>query len=221
MSARAPFLRIIAISSELLLLEACAHGKQPASERVQAAARLPDPEAPPDDPADVIHPSGACCRLSQRTLRADEPTPYGLPITEQLAQLGVLRCPLRYVDGKLGELRIQVEGPGTVHFRSAELLAPSCTPCFSELSFEATVSASSSDTRLTMTAKSMLRELEPGDGYVFALTRGELQIRGLLQTREPSLRVIHIAGQEETLIAEAQAACTSELSSTSLKSSGS
>jgi len=209
MSARAPFLRIIAINSALLLFAGCAHGK-PGSESIETATRALDPEAPPDDPADVVHPSEACCHLSERALRADEPTPHGPPITEQLAQLGALRCPLRYADGKLGELRIRVERLGVVRFRSAELLKPSCTPCFSELSFEATLSMTSSDTRLTMTETSMLRQLEPGDGYVFAVTRGELQIRGLLQTHEPGLRVMHIAGEEETLVAEAQAACTSE-----------
>lgn len=179
---------------------ACAH--------VSSAEQM----APSDPPGVIVSPSASCCTRTEQAFWEDEQTPFGA-VSVRLAELGAIRCGLRYVDGTHSEVLIRAEGAREVKFFAANVNESSCKNlCFSELQAKASVLISSADGRVAAIGEVALRELEEaGSGLSFEWVRDAMLIRGSLQLNEPNLRVMWLKEGESDPqpLAEAVAPCVS------------
>jgi hypothetical protein len=144
--------------------------------------------APPDDPNDVYTPGGSCCRVDTLSLALDDLTPWGVRIGDELAKLRDLTCPVRYHDGAEGKVRIQLGEPHALVFRAAHPDGDRCPLCFSEVTLEATLVIALRDGQHHVSTAT-LRELDPDSGFSFEAAGPSFRAGGLLQVREPALRL--------------------------------
>jgi hypothetical protein len=156
----------------------CAHHGAPAAQ-----------SAPYDfaqDGSDSVRP-GSCCTRSERALSASEVSSLGPSVEQQLADTGALRCTLHLGTGGTREVVLRATLPEQVvlHEASAE---EGCNLCFSELTFQASLRAESSDPRLQLGRDGVVfRRLGAGESLVFEDVHGGLRLSGAYGAHEPSL----------------------------------
>ncbi|HEX5656120.1 MAG TPA: hypothetical protein VFX59_02950 [Polyangiales bacterium] len=119
-----------------------------------------------------------------------------------------LRCPLAFADGTQEDALVSLVGPHDVVFDAATPQDAQCQLCFSELRFEAELAVRAPAHAIDIAGPALLRELEAGDGFAFELRGGEdLKASGLLQEREPSLRLTRVMAEREVQLAQAAGPC--------------